>query len=89
MIHTEGGAQMEGFGSQQIRDNQIFGDEFLSSRMRPLSYNEGMRTLDAEYMKHLNQELQSVEVDDRTPKNFMSNIRLSSETAINKAFDYS
>ena len=51
MLHTEGISEPV---RASLRDNKIFGDEFLRSRMGPIGYNDTYRGLDMEYMKHLN-----------------------------------
>jgi hypothetical protein len=67
----------------------IFGDEFLNSRMGPLSYGVGLKSLDFEYMNHLNSEIKLVTSEDNYGKGFSTSLGISSETGANKGFDYS
>jgi hypothetical protein len=90
MIHTEVEANEQRLSaSKQIRENLIFGDEFLNSRMGTLSYGVGLKSLDLEYMNHLNSEIKLVTSEDNHGKGFSTSLGISSETGINKGLDYS
>jgi hypothetical protein len=90
MIHTEEEAiEQRQSASKKIRDNLIFGDEFLHSRMGGMSYGVDLKSLDLEYMNHLNSEIKLVTSEDNHGKGFSTSLGISSETGFNKGFDYS
>jgi hypothetical protein len=57
--------------------------------MGPLSYGAGLKSLDLEYMNHLNSEIKLVTSEDNYGKGFSTSLGISSETGANKGFDYS
>jgi hypothetical protein len=90
MIHTEEDANEQRLSaSKKIRDNLIFGDEFLNSRMGTMSYGVDLKSLDLEYMNHLNSEIKLLTSEDNLGKAFSTSLGISSETGIHKGFDNS
>jgi hypothetical protein len=47
--------------TQKIRENLVFGDEFIKSRTNAINYGTGFRSLDLDYISKLNNEIRPLE----------------------------